>query len=322
LSDAPGAVAGSTAGQRIDASLLALSSSVFFAAMAMVARLLSPVIPGPQIAMVRFATGVLVVLVLLVLLGVRLRPQRWGWLVSRGVFGGTAVVLYFIAIEKIGVGIATLLNNTSPVWSMIFAWLLLRERPHRQAYAALATTLLGVAWVASGQSHGWRLGGWELLAILSAVLSGMAITSIRATRMAGTDGSPGERSWTVFASFTTLGLVATLPAALPPFGTWVTPGVREWLLLGLCGLLSVGAQILMTSALGRLTAVGLGIVQQATVVLSLAGGIIFFGEPLSLRGVLGSAITIGGVLWSVLAARAPDLTRSCAQPQGGDSAVT
>ena len=289
-----------------NASLVALASSGIFAAMAMVARLLSRTLPGPQIAMVRFAIGVAVVLLLLAKLKSRLRPRRWGWLVSRGVFGGTAVLLYFISIERIGVGIATLLNYTSPVWSMLFAWLLLRERPHRQAFAALATTLVGVALVGSGQSHGWRLGGWELLATLSAVMSGMAITSIRATRRESTDGPPSESSWTVFSSFTTLGLFATLPAVLPPYGTWVAPGGREWLLLVLCGLLSIAGQVLMTYSLGRLTAVSLGILQQATVVLAMAGGIALFDEPLSPRGAVGSLVTVGGVLWSVVAERAKE----------------
>ena len=94
------------------ATLAALASSGLFAVMAMVARLLSRTIPGPQIAMVRFAIGVTVVLLLLATLRIELRPRRWGWLISRGVFGGTAVLLYFMSIERIGVGVATLLNYT------------------------------------------------------------------------------------------------------------------------------------------------------------------------------------------------------------------
>lgn len=289
-----------------NASLVALTATGFFATMAMVARSLSRNFPGTQIAMVRFAVGVSVALPLLAILRGKLKPRRWGWLLSRGVFGSTAALLYFVSIEKVGVGIATLLNYTSPVWSMIFAWLLLRERPHRQAFSALALTLAGVALVTSGQDHGWRLGGWELLATLSAVVSGIAITSVRATRREGADGTEGENSWTVFASFALFGTVATLPMVLPPFGTWVEPNAQQWLLLVLCGLLSVGGQVLMTAALGRLTAVNLGITQQATVVLAMAGGILFFGEPLSLRRAVGSIITVAGVLWSVRAETAED----------------
>ena len=178
--------------------------------------------------------------------------------------------------------------------------------PGGRRETATATFELGLRVLAAeGGSDGsvqFR-AGWELLATLSAVLSGMAITSIRATRRPSREGSPSESSWTVFASFTTLGLVATLPAVLPPYGSWVAPGGREWLLLVICGLLSIGGQVLMTASLGRLTAVNLGILQQVTVVLTMAGGIAVFDEPLRLRGAVGSVITLGGVLWSVLTER-------------------
>jgi len=94
-------------GSEHHASLTALVSSCLFAAMAMVARLVSQHIPGPEVAFVRFAAGIATVLVAVAVLRVDLRPQRWGWLISRGVFGGSAVLLYFACIAKIGVGMAT-----------------------------------------------------------------------------------------------------------------------------------------------------------------------------------------------------------------------
>jgi drug/metabolite transporter (DMT)-like permease len=95
----------------------------------------------------------------------------------------------------------------------------------------------------------------------------------------------------------------TLPLPNPRahFLAWIAPSLLQWLLLVVCGLLSVAVQLLMTLSLGRLTAVGLGIIQQATVVLARVGGIVFFAEPLSLRGAIGSVVTVAGVLWSVRA---------------------
>ena len=291
--------------QTSSAPLTALASAALFALMAMVARQLSHTIPGPQIAFVRFIVGVLATLLAWPMLRLDLRPRRWGWLISRGIFGGAAVLLYFHCIEKVGVGMATLLNYTAPVWSLMFAWLFLRERPRRYAGVALALTVAGVVLVTSGRNHTWRLGPWEMAGVLSAVFSGMAITSIRATRRQSPDGKPSEGNWVVFASFTLFGSLTTLPTVISPLGHWVAPTAHEWLLLAGCGLISVIAQLLMTSSLGRLTAVGLGIIQQVTVVLTLLGGWIVFGEAITLLSAVGSVLTIGGVLWSVLAERMP-----------------
>jgi hypothetical protein len=48
-------------------------------------------------------------------------------LIYRGVFGGLAVLLYFLAIAHIPVGLATLLIYTAPVWSATFAALFIDE---------------------------------------------------------------------------------------------------------------------------------------------------------------------------------------------------
>ena len=283
--------------RRASASLLV--SATLFAVMAMLARQVSRSIPGPQVALVRFCVGVLAVAGAWAIFRVELRPHRWRWLLVRGFFGGTAVLLYFACIEHLGVGRATLLNYTSPVWSLLFSWALLKERPRRHAVPALVLTLIGVVLIVGSGGGGWRVSGWDLIAVLSAVLAGMAVTAIRAARRSGDDGTPAESYWSVFASFTLLGMLATLPPVLPPFGHWVVPSAREWLLLLCVAVTSVWAQLIMTRALKHVTATAMGIIHQVTVVVSVLGGLIFFGETLTLRSAIGSAITVAGVLWVV-----------------------
>jgi drug/metabolite transporter (DMT)-like permease len=285
---------------------LSLLAAALFAAMAMGVRALSGRIPGPQIASVRFAAGLVVVALVGVVGQVDLRPRRWGWLTSRGIAGGLAVVAYFACIEHIGVGVATLLNHTGPVWSLIFAWILLGESPRPRALFALALTMVGVVLVVgrgagavpTGSGH-WQLGWWEAVGIFSAITTGIAITSIRAVRRPRADGQAIEGSWTVFFSFTALGLGSTLPWVL---GRWVAPTPREWLILLAAALTSIAAQLAMTRALAHVTAVGSGVVLQLTPVLTLLGGVVLFGEVLSWRALVGAFLTMAGVVWMVLTA--------------------
>ncbi len=291
------------------AVLSSLLAAALFAVMAVAVRAISARIPGPQIAFVRFATGLVVVAVLARFWRLELRPRRWGWLASRGLAGGLAVVAYFVCIEHVGVGVATLLNHTGPVWSLLFAWLLLGERPGVRALAALGLTMVGVALVVGGGTAGggwFGIGRWELVGVFSAAATGVAVTSIRAVRRPSADGLPVEGSWTVFLSFTALGLVSTLPFLL---GRWVDPTPREWGILLGAAAASIVAQLAMTRALAFLTAVGSGIVLQLTVVLSLLGGLWIYGEELSTRTALGALITMVGVMWMVLSPPAPPVAR-------------
>jgi drug/metabolite transporter (DMT)-like permease len=281
------------------AALSSLGASALFATMAMGVRALSAHVPSAQVAAVRFGTGLLVVLGLVALGQVRLRPRRWGWLLARGLAGGLAVIAYFACIPHVGVGVATLLNHTGPVWSLSFAWLLLGERPRRQSLLALVLTLSGVVLV-MGNAGSLQLGLWQAVGVFSAIASGLAVTSIRAARQAGSDGLPGESSWSVFGSFTGLGLLATLPAM---GGRWVSPTLTQWGLLLFVAGTSIVAQLLMTHALAHVTAVASGILLQMTVVLALAGGVVLFGESLAPAEIAGSLLTMAGVAWTVIGTR-------------------
>jgi drug/metabolite transporter (DMT)-like permease len=282
-----------------------VASAFLFGFMAVAARVASRHIPGPEVAMVRFAVGIAVVLGAMALGRAHIRPRRWGWLFLRGLFGGLAVYFYFSCIEHVGVGLATLLNYTAPVWSLLLGWWWLGERPRRSAAFALLLTLLGVACVVSDSLHGVRNGGWALAGVFSAFASGVAVTSIRAVRRRGVAGG-SESSWTVFASFTGFGLLTTLPGVFGPLGRWVTPTVEDWALLGAVALLSVAAQLLMTRALEHVTAATMGIIHQLAVVVALLSGVLFLGERLSGWALLGTVLTVSGVVWTVLtSARSP-----------------
>jgi drug/metabolite transporter (DMT)-like permease len=284
------------------AALRLVLSSALFAVMALMAKLVSRHIPGPQAASVRFATGVVVTGVLWSAGRVQIRPRRWGWLVARGVFGGTAVLCYFSAMQRISVGEATLLNYTQPIFTMLCAWMLLGERPPRTALAALPLTVLGIALIVGIRISDLHASVGQLLGLGSAVLSGVAVTSIRAARRETTDGSPAETAWSVFFSFTALGLLVTLPTVLPPFGHWVRPTAPEWgLLLGV-GASSVIAQVIMTEALQHVRVGTAGIISQLTAVFAIGAGAVLLGEALSPGFLAGASLTLGGVVLVVLGA--------------------
>ena len=164
------------------AALTLAAASILFAAMALVAKRACARIPGPEVAFVRFLVGI--VAVMLAATRYRLRAKNWIGLLLRGGFGGAAVLCFFMAIEHLPVGVATLLNYTAPVFTALWAAIFLGERIGRRAVAALGVTTLGVALVIEGNAPAGTLGlgRWTLVGMLSSVLSGAAVATIREVR--------------------------------------------------------------------------------------------------------------------------------------------
>ena len=103
-------------------------SAASFAAMALFTRIATRNLPGEEVAFLRFVLMLAPFLFLPRLARQAVTFERLDLLLYRGLFGGVAVLLYFLAIEHVPVGTATLLNYSSPIWSVLFAALFLGER--------------------------------------------------------------------------------------------------------------------------------------------------------------------------------------------------
>jgi len=271
---------------------MCVGSSVLFGLMAFATKRAAGVWTGPQVALARFVGSVLCVAAIVAVQG-KLPPLgNWRPVVLRGVFGGFAVLLYFLCIEHIGVGLATLLNFTSPVFTALLSRLFLGERLRMQTLAGLVVALTGVTLVllgGRGIAHPAALG-WLAVGLGSAACSGVAVTAVRAARRTDT-------ALTVFASFSGFGVLCTLgPALASPFAV---PGAAMWGYLVVIVLFSVVAQLLMTSALRWVDAPTSGVIAQITVVITLLLGVLLLDEALTALSAAGSALTIIGVVLAV-----------------------
>src|SRR4051794_6018356 len=253
--------------------------------MALVAKQASTQLPGSEIAFVRFLVGTASLGVVVFFRPLKVR--NWRGLFLRGAFGGAAVLCFFTAIQHLPVGLATLLNYTSPIFTVLWAAIFLGEHIGALAIAALAVTTFGVGLVVRGDLGELALGPWVLVGVLSSVLSGAAVATIREVRR--TDGA-----WEIFAAFCIVGALVT---AVPAARGWVRPDSRGWLLMLAVGVLAVGGQMLMTWSLRYLKAGIAGILMQLTPVCAMLLGWLVLGEHTRGLALLGAAITVAGVIW-------------------------
>ena len=290
---------------RVRARTLLFGAGVLFGLSAVLAKLASrggatgdghgapAAMSGGQVTLVRFLVGLLAVGTLFVVRPGTFRPVRHGLLVSRGLFGGVAALLYFLSIALIPAGEATLLNNTFPIWAVLISFFLLGERPTFHLAVALLIASVGVFLVLGGGELTFGLGPGELLGITSAIFGGAAVTSIRALR--ATDNAP-----TIFFAMAVGGALVSIPFGFAPWPTDATP----WLAAGGVGLVAFLAQLLMTEAYGALSVPEAALWQQLTPIASFAWAL-GIGERLTGMAAVGVLLGIAGVVYGSLLGHRP-----------------
>jgi drug/metabolite transporter (DMT)-like permease len=275
--------------------------------MAVGTKALSKHIAGPQIVVLRMTFGLCVFAAMAIRQPKLLSTSRPKWLAARGLFGGVSVLIYFVSIDKVGVGMATLIHYSAPVWAALLGWAVLKERLQQATLIALALALAGVSLVMGPTiAEAWRLGaqgavspGWYFLALSSAFVSAAALVSVRAARRtSSTSTAPPDHVWTLFGSFSLFGLIAAAPFAVAPLGHWMWPSTIQWLLMFGVAIVSVLAQVIMTQALAHVPASAPGVANQFSVVIASVAGVIWFNEHITALSFFGAFLIVLGVLAS------------------------
>ena len=105
---APASPPGAHQGDRARGRGLMFASAVLFGLAAMLAKVAARAgMGGGQATLVRLALGLSAAVVLFRLRPGTFRPARWGLLAVRGLVGGAAALLYYLAIARIPAGEAT-----------------------------------------------------------------------------------------------------------------------------------------------------------------------------------------------------------------------
>jgi len=228
------------------------------------------------------------------------RLPRIGW---RG-WMGIHVAAFFLAfdlivwhwsLKLIGVGIATLLGNTAPIWVALAGFLFFNERFSPRFLIGLAVAFGGVVLLVIGGDRSLAVGDWMglLLALAGGICYAGYLRGVKAAR--ASVGLAQVMFWT--SAFTALWL---LPAALLTEDNVVPHTLHGWLAVG--GLAIVSQTIgqgLISWALGHLPAAFSSVTLLLNPVASAIFAWIILDEGLT-------AIQIGGglaVLLGIFVAR-------------------
>jgi len=226
----------------------------------------------------------------------RTGPDRW--LVAIAIGAGAANVGFLIAVMYGQVARVVLLFYLAPVWTVGFAWWLLKERPRA---ATLATTLLallgaGVMLWNPGVGLPWPAVPAEWLALLA----GIAFAGSNVLVPKTTHVETGVRTFYIFSGSVLTGLAAALlldqPLAVP------MPAWPMLLLVPMIGVTMLLCNWIVQFGLTQTPANQAIVIYLSELVFAAASGWLLAGEALGWKEVAGGVLVITASLLSARAA--------------------
>jgi drug/metabolite transporter (DMT)-like permease len=266
-----------------------ISAAVFFSLMGLFVRLVREV---PFIEVVVFRA--LVSLVLSAGLLLKARKSLWGknrgLLFLRGLFGFLGLSAYFYTIHAMPLAEAVTIQYTNPLFTALFAPLILKEPSRGREWIAGLLAFTGVLLIAQPTSITSFLPA--LIGLGGAMCSGLAYNIVRKL------GMEGEDPLTIVMYFPLVAVVFAAPFAA---ASWRMPVGIEWLILLGVGVTTQIAQVSMTKGLRLERAARATVVNYLVIFLSTAYSLLL-GEALHLFSFLGMGAIIAGI---ALLARGP-----------------
>lgn len=239
-----------------------------------------------KLAFFRFVVGLCLIATAAMSGQVKLVFNNKKLLFLRGLTGGTAVFIGILSITKLGLGKGMVLVSSYPIFASVFSAIFLKERLRLINFGAILTAVVGIYFIAYEKKQDFSLlvfGKYELLAVLGAMIAGIAITLIR--KLHDTDDS--------LAIFFSQCVVGMWLVVMPAFSTTAVMGLKAvFILLGIGASVTVG-QLLMTEGFKYVPVKVGSLTLLLDPVLCYIAGAVIFSEPLTFSRLLGSVLVIG-----------------------------
>ncbi len=266
-----------------------------------VSKILADDMSAMEIVFFRNIIGVFLILYALKHTPPTLTGGKWYLLVTRGLFGFSAMILFFYTITTIPLGEAITLNKTSPLFVTILAYYILKEKLNKTTLFAILVGFLGVMLIA--KPIGLSISYEHFLGILGGFFAAAAYTTIKKIKDI-------YDARVIVLSF--VGLGALMPAMFfivspyvnapeslsflfPAFSYPTSPKVLA--LIVFMGIISVISQWLLTKAYSNSNLSIIGVISYTNIPFAIGfGWMLGDAMPDSLTYIGIGLIVFGGVL--------------------------
>lgn len=259
-------------------------SGLCFVGVTGIVRHIGSSLPAVEMAFLRYAFGVVLIVPALVPL-VRKPPsmRRMGFFATRGVLHGTAVMLWFYAMTLIPIAEVTALGYLVPIFVAIGAALFLGEKLYSRRIISIVIGFVGAVVILRPGFQELNTG--QLAQLVAAPM--LAASFIMAKRM-----TQSEETSAIVAMLTLFCALALAPGALY---FWQPPSFYELAWLAAAATSATLGHVTMTRAFKAAPITVTQPLSFLQLVWATILGVALFGEPVDPFVILGGAIVVAAV---------------------------
>ncbi|MEP6896604.1 MAG: DMT family transporter, partial [Chloroflexota bacterium] len=231
---------------------------------------------------------------ILFLLYMRRIPTQWTlWMLLAA--GGSIVTQFlFITSTKLTTAAnAIFLQYTAPIYVVLLAYWLLREKPARTDWIGMGIIFLGMILFFGDKLSTDGLYG-NILAVLSGVTSAVMMVSFRAQK----NGSPEDSILIASLVLTMIGIPSVLKES------WT---ITNWSIIAYLGIFQIGlAFIFFTKSIKHIPALEANLIGTLEPVFNPVWVYLFLGEAMGKSALLGGLVVLAGVIVSAVGSTQAD----------------
>jgi drug/metabolite transporter (DMT)-like permease len=262
-----------------------LSGGFFFAIMGLLAHLLGPTCDWQVIALARCVLALTFTLMLVWLQRIRLAVWKPGILWIRSLAGSISMVCTFFALTRLPVSAVLTLTNMFPLWLALLSWPLEGKAPRPSLWLALASGVLGVAFI---QQPHIAAGNWAtLVALVSSFFSAVAMLGLHKIK--------GVDSRAIVVHFSAVSVLFAVAALFVfPHEHFAESNLTLWtltLLLGV-GVMATIGQLALTRAFATGEPTRVSVVSLTQIVFAMLLDVFLLGHQLNGLSILGTMLVM------------------------------
>jgi drug/metabolite transporter (DMT)-like permease len=236
-----------------------------------------------QVGLGRFLLGLLVVPIIVRALGLDLWGQRRFLLTLRGFCGAAAFLLLVASFQRIPLSLAMVLFYLYPAFTALLSPWVTGEPTPKTAWPFVFGAFIGTSLILWPHETSEAVNVGHLFAAVASVLCALTLLLVRRL----------GRENNIFTIFFYLCVTGAIVCVLALFvqGAPFLPGHSAgWIGAAAVGLFSIGAQLSINKALVHIPTPKVSVVMTAEVPLVACFGVLYLGEPVGLRLLLGALL--------------------------------